>query len=106
MFRNVFRAWSHLVDFERRVQSYGNKKLITAYNHAIYDKSKSEKEEKIKKYFFFAIVFRPLIIINQRSWLDKQLRRRTVITVLFSTFFSHYFILNVGEEDAKKIKRF
>ena len=106
MFRNVFRAWSPLVNFERCVQSYGNKKLITAHNHAIYYNSKSEKEEKIKKYFFFAIVLRPLIIINQRSWLEKQLRRRTVITVLFSTFFSHYFILNVGEEDAERIKRF
>ena len=68
--------------------------------------AKAKKKKKLKKYFFFAIVLRPLIIINQRSWLDKQLRRRTVITVLFSTFFSHYFILNVGEEDAEKIKRF
>lgn len=88
MFRNVFRAWSPLVNFERRVQSYGNKKLITAYNHAIYDNSKSEKEEKIKKILFFAIVLRPLIIINQRSWRDKQLRRRTVITSLFDVLFT------------------
>ena len=69
MFRNVFRAWSPLVNFERRVQSYGNKKLITAYNHAIYDKSKSEKEEKIKKYFFWLLFFvLSLLSISALGW--------------------------------------
>ena len=57
---------------ERRVQSYGNKKLITAYNHAIYDKSKSEKEEKMKKYFFFAIVFvLSLLSISALGWISN-----------------------------------
>ena len=50
--------------------------------------AKAKKKKKLKKYFFFAIVLRPLIIINQRSWLDKQLRRRTVITSLFDVLFT------------------